>query len=149
MKNLISKQQKDIAVAYSLLRVIIGVNILMHGVSRLLGGLASFAHALVPMFQKTLLPGWSVLGFGLVLPWIEATLGLLILIGLRTRIALIGGLLLLVVLTFGSTLRQDWDIAGLQLIYAGIYAALLGFRNHNLYSLDALFAEESTDSRKE
>jgi 2-dehydropantoate 2-reductase len=82
--------------------------------------------SLVPAFQKTLLPAWTLLGFGLILPWLEAILGLLILIGLRTGIALIAGSSLLIVLTFGSTLRQDWESAGLQLIYAFIYAVLSG-----------------------
>jgi thiosulfate dehydrogenase [quinone] large subunit len=127
---------QDLALAYLLLRITIGLNIFMHGVSRLLSGPASFAGVLVPMFQKTPLPGWSVYGFGLVLPWIEATLGLLILLGLRTRFALTAASLLIIVLTFGSTLRQDWEIAGLQLIYASIYAALLAFRDRNLYSVD-------------
>lgn len=128
---------RDIAVAYLLLRAIIGLNIFMHGVSRLLAGPTSFASALFPMFQKTLLPTWSVYWFGLALPWIEAILGLFVLLGLRTRIALIAGSLLIFVLTFGSTLRQDWVSAGWQLLYAGIYAALLAFRDRNVYSLDA------------
>jgi thiosulfate dehydrogenase [quinone] large subunit len=66
---------KDIAVAYLLLRVTIGVNICVHGISRIFGGPSAFAHSLVTPFQKTLLPGWAVFGFGLVLPWLEAILG--------------------------------------------------------------------------
>jgi len=129
---------KDIAVAYPLLRVTLGVNICVHGISRIIGGLSAFAHSLLTPFQKTFLPAWSVFGFGLALPWLEAILGLLVLAGLRTRLALIAGSILLIVLTFGSTLRQDWESAGLQLIYASIYAALLAFLNKNTYSLDAL-----------
>jgi thiosulfate dehydrogenase [quinone] large subunit len=45
---------------------------------------------------------------------------------------------LLIVLTFGSTLRQDWESAGLQLIYAAIYATLLAFLKRNTYSLDSI-----------
>ena len=107
--------------------------------SRILPGPSSFANSLLPPFQKTPLPGWSVFAFGLALPWLEAVLGALVLLGLRTRLALIAGAVLLIVLTFGSTLRQDWESAGLQLIYASIYAALLAFRDRNIYSLDSLF----------
>ncbi len=60
------------------------------------------------------------------------------LVGLRTRTALIGGSLLILILTFGSTLRQDWQSAGLQLIYASVYAALLASRQNNIYSVDAV-----------
>jgi thiosulfate dehydrogenase [quinone] large subunit len=128
------------ALAYFLLRITIGTNICMHGVSRLLGGPASFAHSLLPLFQKTFLPGWSVLALGLSLPWFETILRLLLLLGLRTRLALIAGSVLLLVLTFGSNLRQDWESAGMQLIYASVYAALIAFRSRNVYSLDSLLA---------
>jgi len=132
-----SERDRDIAIAYLLLRATVGLNICIHGVSRLLAGPANFANALVPLFQKTPLPAWSVYGFGIVLPWVEFVLGLLVLFGLRTRDALIGSSLLILVLTFGSTLRQDWESAGLQLIYALLYAVLLAFRNCNVFSLDA------------
>jgi thiosulfate dehydrogenase [quinone] large subunit len=131
---------RDGAYAYLLLRLTLGVNICMHGISRILAGPGSFAHSLVSLFQKTPLPIWMLLAFGLTLPWLEAILGFLLLLGLRTRVALIGGSLLLMVLTFGSTLRQDWESAGLQLIYASVYAALLTFRQRNIYSFDKLLS---------
>jgi thiosulfate dehydrogenase (quinone) large subunit len=65
---------------------------------------------------------------------------LLILFGALTRVALIAGALLIVLLTFGSTLHQDWDIAGLQLIYALVYFVLIGLRQHNSLSIDGLFS---------
>src|SRR5580658_1353781 len=38
----------------------------------------------------------------------------------------------------GATLNQDWESAGLQLIYATVYASLLAFRSHNSFSADGL-----------
>jgi thiosulfate dehydrogenase [quinone] large subunit len=137
------ERNRDIALAYFLLRATVGVNIAFHGVSRILAGPANFASTLVPLFQKTLLPVWSVLGFGLALPWVEAVLGILVLAGLRTRIALIGCGLLILVLTFGSCLRQDWAGAGAQLLYAAIFSALLAFRDRNEYALDAWWQRRS------
>jgi thiosulfate dehydrogenase [quinone] large subunit len=128
LNNLTVERTRDVATAYLLLRTTIGLNIFIHGASRILAGASLFAGSLVPMFQKTILPAWSVYGFGLAVPWVEAILGFLVLVGLRTRSALIGGSTLIFVLTFGSTLRQDWESAGLQLIYAGIDAALLSYR---------------------
>ncbi len=66
----------------------------------------------------------------------EALVGLFILLGAATRIALAAGALLIVVLTFGSTLHQDWEVAGLQLIYAVVYFALLALRQYNSLSVD-------------
>ena len=122
--------------AYTLLRLILGTNIFFHGVSRLLAGSALFAAKVVTQFAQTPLPRWSVYAFGLSLPWVEATLGFLLLIGLRTRAALIGGGLLILILTFGSSLIQDWNAAGSQLIYALAYAALLFLLRYNTWSID-------------
>jgi thiosulfate dehydrogenase (quinone) large subunit len=124
--------------AFLLLRLTLGLNICMHGVSRILAGPAAFANSLVPMFQTTLLPAWSVHLFGLILPWAEAILGILLFLGLRTRFALVTGSLLILTLMFGTTLRQDWSTAAVQLIYAAVYAALLALDRWNDCSLDRL-----------
>jgi len=126
----------DKALAYALLRVTLGLNIFMHGLSRILAGPAVFAGTLDKMFQETILAGWPVHVFGLALPWFEAAVGLLLLLGLGTRVALTGGALLIVLLTFGTALRQDWAIAGIQLNYA----ALLAFLHWDRYSLDAMLS---------
>jgi thiosulfate dehydrogenase (quinone) large subunit len=98
----------------------------------------AFAASLVGTFHATQLPSWAVMPFGIVLPWVEATLGLLIPLGLAMRFAVVAASLTILVLTFGSTLRQDWASTGLQLIYAAIYAALLAFRSENVYSVDEI-----------
>lgn len=132
-----TSERTDRALAYALLRLVLGVNILMHGVSRILAGVSGFVHGLLPEFHGTPLPAASVYAFGLALPYAEAILGGLLLPGLWTRYVCMLGLLLLAVLTFGSALHQDWNAAGIQLVYAIVYAVLLGLRRHNLYSLDA------------
>ena len=130
--------ESDRVIGYSLLRATLGINIFLHGVSRVLAGTGNFAASLVVMFHATLLPSMLVRAFGYALPWLEATVGLLVLLGLWTRYALAGGALLIFVLTFGSTLRQDWETAGLQLTYALIFSALLAFRQWNTLSCDVL-----------
>jgi thiosulfate dehydrogenase [quinone] large subunit len=133
-------QGRGPALAFLLLRLTLGLNICMHGVSRIAAGPATFANSLIPMFQKTPLPVWSVRAFGLALPWAEAILGFLLLLGLYTRLALVIGSLLILVLTFGTALRQDWSTAGVQLIYAAVYAALLTLDRWNDYSIDRLLS---------
>ena len=63
----------------------------------------------------------------------------LVLLGAVTRVALVAGALLMAVLTLGSALHQDWDVAGLQLIYALVYFVLIGFRRYNGFSVDGFF----------
>jgi thiosulfate dehydrogenase [quinone] large subunit len=126
------------ALAYVLLRLTLGLNMSMHGLTRILAGPAQFAATLPPEFQKTFLPAASVYAFGLALPFVEAGLGLLLFLGLFTRYALIAGALWIMALTFGSTLRQDWSASGIQLTYALLYAILLAFLDRNRYALDSL-----------
>jgi len=82
------------------------------------------------------LPSRIVYLFGVSLPFAEAVIGMFIFIGLRSRLVYSAGFLLIIALTFGSTLRQDWTAAGWQLLYAFAYAALPAFREHNRYSVD-------------
>lgn len=143
MPILAEQRSSDARLGYSLLRATLGINIFLHGLSRILAGPATFAGALIPMFRQTLLPSGLVFTYGLSLPWIEAILGLLLCLGLWTRQALVLGSLLILSLTFGATLRQDWESAGLQLIYAAVYAALLAFLAYNRYSLDELHRQRT------
>jgi len=131
----------DCSVGYALLRVTLGVNIAMHGISRILAGVGVFASGLERQFAATLLPHFAVSAFGHALPWAEASIGLLILIGGATRAALVAGALLMIVLTFGTTLHQDFQVAGLQLIYAIAYALLIAFSKYNSFSLDRLLSK--------
>ena len=138
---------QDRALAYSLFRFVLGLNIAMHGTSRLYGGPSVFAQAMVQMFAHTPLPSSSVYAFGMFLPWAEAIVGLFVLFGLLSRWAYVIGLLEIAALTFGTTLRQDWESAGLQLIYALAYAILLATRERNTISLDRWFTGRHHNQR--
>jgi thiosulfate dehydrogenase [quinone] large subunit len=126
----------DEKIAYALLRVVAGTNLLMHGVSRLLAGPDGFAAHLTTQFAHSPLSEPMVRWFGTVLPPIEGLIGLLLLIGLKTRWALIAASLLMLLLTFGSSLVQNWTAAETQLMYALIFSVLLFLRRYNSWSLD-------------
>ena len=128
--------EKDAALAYGLLRITLGLDIFLHGAVRWAGGLGKFAAPLAAMFHNSPLPQWFVLGFGYALPILEAVIGAAIFIGFQTRRALIAGGVLMLALIFGSSLRQDWQVVGLQLIYSLTYALLLATVQFNRYSLD-------------
>jgi thiosulfate dehydrogenase [quinone] large subunit len=128
----------DETIAYALLRLVLGMNLMMHGVSRMMMGPGEFAGKLVTQFGHTRLPEWMVWSFGVVLPGVEGLLGFLLLMGLRTKAALVAAATLMLVLTFGSSLVQDWSAAGTQLTYAAIISALLFLRRFNGWSVDSL-----------
>ena len=138
-----ANHEKDVQLAYFLLRITIGTNIFIHGLSRILAGPSHFADTLVPTFQHAPLPSGFVRVFALTLPSAEGVVGLLVLIGIKTRLTLVAGSLLILTLTFGATLIEDWESAGLQLIYAAVYASLLAYRRHNTFSVDSLLERNS------
>ena len=129
----------DAVIAYTILRLSFGANIMLHGVSRLLAGHAAFLGYLSHYFEKTpLIPASFLPIFATVLPPVEATLGLLLLVGLATRFSLIAGGLVMAALVVGTNLAQDWNVAGLQLIYCLLYYHLLVRRRElNRLSIDA------------
>jgi thiosulfate dehydrogenase [quinone] large subunit len=137
MTEEIDLQLRGVALPYALLRIALGLNICLHGVVRWAAGLRNFAGSLLPMFQKTPLPAWSVYSFGYVLPIVEALVGACVLFGFQTKRALISGSVLMLVLTFGSTLRQDWPTVGIQLMYSLVYSLLLAGTPVNYYSIDS------------
>ena len=106
------------------LRIFLGVNIATHGLARVAHPVA-FMHKMLPGFAATPLPTVLVEPFLLALPFLEIAIGAAILVGLRPRASLFAGLLLMTALTFGSSLQQQWDVVGLQLIYALAYYVLL------------------------
>ena len=128
----------DAVIAYGILRLSFGANILLHGVSRLLAGQTGFLAYLNHYFEHTpLMPKAFLPVFGTVLPPVEGTVGLLLLLGLFTRFSLIAGGLVMAVLVVGTNLAQDWNVAGLQLIYCFLYYYLLVHRRElNALSLD-------------
>ena len=131
-----TQKMTDRNLAYTFFRLFLGVNIAIHGASRIYTGAGAFATEQVSQFARTPLPSRMVYLFSVSLPFAESLIGVLIFVGLWSRLAYCGGFLLIINLTFGSTLRQDWTAAGWQLLYAFAYAALLAFHEHNRYSVD-------------
>lgn len=134
-----SLRYSDSVIAYTILRLSFGANIMLHGVSRLLAGHAAFLAYLTHYFEKTpLIPASFLPIFATVLPPVETGLGLLLLLGVGTRFSLIAGSLVMAALVAGTNLAQDWNVAGLQLIYCFIYYYLLAHRRDlNRISVDA------------
>ncbi|APR76118.1 Hypothetical protein A7982_01465 [Minicystis rosea] len=127
------------------LRLTLGVNLAAHGLARV-GHAGAFAEGLVRDFQSTWLPGWSVSAFALGLPFVELVIGVLVLVGLRTRAALFAGSAVITALTFGSCLRQAWEMAGAQLVYALAYYVLAARAGDLRLTVDGWLAETRGDA---
>jgi thiosulfate dehydrogenase [quinone] large subunit len=131
--------------AYLLLRLLTGLNFFMHGFARIFTGthLVGFAQGMVRSMAATPLPSALTLATGYAVPWVELLIGLLLLVGVATRAALTLASLLMMVLMFGVTLKQDWATAGSQLLYGLVLAVLLFARDRYDLSWPALFQQRA------
>lgn len=140
LESVPSRKTPDAVIAYTILRLSFGANILLHGLSRILNGRPAFLAYLNHYFEHShLIPAGMLPVFGAVLPWVETLLGLLLVLGLFTRYTLIIGGLVMLGLVIGTNLAQDWLVSGLQLIYCFIYYYLLIHLEQNTVSADAWF----------
>jgi thiosulfate dehydrogenase (quinone) large subunit len=139
--------RSDASIAYAILRLTLGVNICLRGVVRIAHGPAAFAQGIVKQMAPTVLPPASVYAFAWTLVWVESAVGLLLILGLKTRLALIVGGLMMTALTFGTMQIENFQNAWLQLTYALVFFVALVCRSWNLISLDALLGGDSTPSR--
>ena len=129
--------RSDASVAYAILRITLGVNIGLRGIVRIAHGPAAFAQGIVKQMEATILPASLVYAFAASLVWVESAVGLLLILGLQTRPALIVGGLMMTLLTFGTMQIENFQNAWLQLTYALVFFVVLALRSWNLISLDA------------
>lgn len=122
--------------AYALLRVTLGVLLLFAGVGKFVGGVAEFTSGLTGRFEETLLPGSLVALSGQILPFVEVGLGSLLVLGLFTVPALFGASVLMLTLTFGTTVVEDHAAVGRNVLYAVSFFVLLWLAERNRYSVD-------------
>ena len=93
--------------AVLLARLVLGLIFFMAGVWKVftLGPAGHVQRYFLP-FRQTFLPLWSLWAVGFVIPFIELIAGALVIIGLKTRYALVGLGVVLVIVTFGHLLDQ-------------------------------------------
>lgn len=73
----------------------------------------------------------------MTLPIVEGILGLMLVLGMGTRWALIAGGFLMTLLLFGTTLKSDWATAGTQMIYVIVFYLLLAHARDDAFGVDA------------
>lgn len=106
-----------------------------------LHNLSIWAHNVAAWMVKTTpLPEWAVRPYTTVLPFVEAALGLLLLLGLQTRRAFIASALLIVSLDVGLMFQLKHDVVAANTVI--LVAALLGSRwsAGDRWSVDSLLA---------
>ena len=121
------------------------MSMLIHGVNRI-GSIPAFAQEMVAQFSKTWLPERAVIAFAYVTPPAELLIGILVFLGLLTRLGLASGGLWMVALIFGSTLAGNYDVVGIQLLYSLIFFVLMRHESLNELSVDRLVRGRSREN---
>ena len=121
--------------AFALLRVTLGSIFLTTGVVKFVFGVGNFAAGLQQQFADKL-PMFIVTPFAYALPIAEVIVGLLLVVGLFTEMALVLSGVLLLILTFGRVVTNDSATVAHNLSYAFINFMLLWLAEYNGYSID-------------
>jgi thiosulfate dehydrogenase [quinone] large subunit len=88
-------------------RLVLGLIFFMAGVWKVFGlGPVGHVQRFFLPFQHTFLPVWSLWAVGFTIPFVELVAGALVILGLKTRYALVGLGAVLVIVTFGHLLDQ-------------------------------------------
>ena len=134
----------DYVLAFFTLRLALGVNELMHGVTRIFmgAGLSGFLSFTQNQFKDAPLPVWQVRSFAAVVPICELIIGVLLILGLGTRWALTVAAVLMIGIIFGTAMRSDWQLVFLQMFYSLLYALMLIWRRYDAWSVDAVMARK-------
>ena len=102
-------KRNDISVGWAIFfaRLVLGLIFFMAGEWKVfqLGPLEHARMFFLP-FSDTFLPVWSLWAMGVVIPFVELIAGGLLILGLRTRAALVALGFVLVVVTFGHLLKE-------------------------------------------
>lgn len=128
-------------------RLVLGLIFFMAGVSKVfqLGPLEHARKYFLP-FADTFLPLWSLWVTGVVVPFVELIAGCLVLLGLRTREALVSLGFVLALVTFGHLLKEPLYAFHTHVIprLALLLFILLFPREDDRFSLDHLLTRRKS-----
>jgi uncharacterized membrane protein YphA (DoxX/SURF4 family) len=147
-------ESKDYNRAWALLlaRGVLGFIFFMAGVYKVFqqGPIGHARQWFIGPYSDTFLPIWALWATGTVTPFIELLAGLLVIIGLRTRDALIALGFVLVLVTFGHLLKEPLYQFHTHVIprLALLLFILMVPRKDDRFSFDHLFARKNRKPRK-
>jgi len=129
-------------------RLVLGLIFFMAGVWKVfqLGPLEHARKYFLP-YSDTFLPVWSLWATGVIIPFVELLAGALLILGLRTREALVSLGFVLVIVTFGHLLKEPLYEFHTHVIprLALLLFVLLLPREQDRFSIDHLLGRRKTE----
>jgi thiosulfate dehydrogenase [quinone] large subunit len=108
---------KDFKTTFFFLRLPVAVSLAGHGLVRL-PKLQTFSEWMVTTMEKSAIPTALIVPFSYVLPIAEAIIGIVLLIGFKTKYTLYAGLVLMSILILGSCSIENWSAIEAQLLHS-------------------------------
>lgn len=134
-----SSAKLDRNMGFALLRVMLGINMLGRSVVRI-PQIETFTSGMAANFADTFLPEPFVLVYAYAIVLTETVIGVLLILGWKTRWALLTMGLLLITLAFGMILQQNFGTVANILVYAFVVSFLLFNTNFDHFGIDRGFS---------
>ena len=107
---------------------------LFHGVARI-PILPKFVTKMQEDFAESILPGFLVTPMANIIPFAELVLGIMLVLGIATRYALIGVAIQMMILVCGCCLIQQWTPLNSQMFLLAMAAVLTAYLPLNRWAL--------------
>jgi len=129
----------DRQMGFAILRVLLGINMLGRSLVRI-PEINSFATGMAENFADTFLPEPFVFIYAFVIVLTELVIGVLLIFGWKTRWALVSMGILLITLTFGQVLQQNFGTLANILVYVFAVSFLLFNTRYDYFGIDRGFS---------
>lgn len=117
---------KDFKTLFFFSRLPIAISLAGHGLVRL-PKLQTFAGGMVKSMEKSAIPEALITPFGYLLPFLEAIVGISLLIGFKSKLTIYAAIALMSILILGSSSVENWTAIEAQLLHSLYLFALLWF----------------------
>lgn len=117
---------KDFKTIFFFLRLPVAISLAGHGLVRL-PKLQTFTEGMVKSMEKSAIPEALITPFGYVLPFLEAIIGISLLIGFKPKLTIYSAIALMSILILGSSSIENWSAIEAQLLHSLYLFALLWF----------------------
>ncbi|MDQ8140800.1 MauE/DoxX family redox-associated membrane protein [Chryseobacterium sp. CFS15] len=117
---------KDFKTIFFFLKLPIAISLAGHGLVRL-PKLQTFTEGMVKSMEKSAIPEALITPFGYVLPFLEAIIGISLLIGFKLKLTIYSAIALMSILILGSSSVENWSAIEAQLLHSLYLFALLWF----------------------
>jgi len=117
---------KDFKTIFFFLRLPVAISLAGHGLVRL-PKLQTFTEGMVKSMEKSAIPEALITPFGYVLPFLEAIIGIFLLIGFKPKLTIYSAIALMSILILGSSSIENWSAIEAQLLHSLYLFALLWF----------------------